>query len=124
KHLTLTHLRAVLGLPEKDQERLLAAAEEKAWTTRQLEDKAAKVRKSEADGRGRKPDPGFVKGIRRLGKLLDEKDAWFGDLEKVEELEPDQAKALWDHVTGMKLQCEALQKALEGRVPGVSRAIT
>lgn len=87
-------------------------ADAKDWTVEVLERSAAPVRKKEADGRGRKPDPGFVKGIRRLGKLLEDKERWFGELDEVEDLDGEDAKALWEAVTVMKLQCEELQKAL------------
>lgn len=118
KHLAVGHFRAVLGLADKHQEKLLTTASEKGWKVEKVEDEAAKIRKKEGDGRGRRPDPGFVKGIRRMDKLLAEDGGWFDDLEKVEDLEADEAEALWKTVTGMKLKCEELQKKLASRVPG------
>lgn len=118
KHLTATHLRAVLGLPDAQQRRLLDQTESKGWETRKLEEEAAKVRKKNANGRGRPPLPAFVKSIGRLGRMLEDGDALFGDLDAVEDLDADEAEELWKTVTGMKLKCEQLQKALAPRVPG------
>jgi hypothetical protein len=37
---------------------------------------------------------------------------------KIDEIDQDEAESLYKTVTGMKLQCEALQKELERKVPG------
>jgi hypothetical protein len=42
----------------------------------------------------------------------------FGGLDKIDEIDEDEAARLYQTVTGMKLQCEALQKELERKVPG------
>lgn len=118
KHLGVGHFRAILGIADKQQEHLLTTASEKGWSVDKLEEEAGKIRKREGDTRGRKPDPGFVKGIRRMEKLLDGGGNWFGDLDKVDQLDEEEAEALWKTVTGMKLKCEALQKALQVKVPG------
>lgn len=119
KQLALGHLRAVLGLPEPQQRRLLTAASEKEWKVHKIEEEAAKIRSRQSDGRGRRPDPGFVKGIRRMGKLLQDDEGWFADLDEVESLDAKDAEALWKTVTGMKLKCEELQAKLASRVPGL-----
>jgi hypothetical protein len=62
-HLGVAHLRAVLGLPLAQQQRLLARADEEAWTKSVLEAEAAELRAPRRDGRGRPRRPG---GIRRL----------------------------------------------------------
>jgi len=53
QQLTATHLRAVLGLPEEQQIRLLDAANRKKWTSRQLEREASRLRRTPRPGRGR-----------------------------------------------------------------------
>lgn len=118
KQLGVGHFRAVLGLAEKHQQKLLVTASEKGWKIDKLEDEVAAIRKREGDGRGRKADPGFVKGIRRIEKLLDGDEHWFDDLDKVDQLGPKDAERLWKTVTGMKIKCEELQNRLSSRVPG------
>jgi hypothetical protein len=112
KHLTFNRIRAVIGLSDAEQEKLLQQAEDEAWTTRQLEDKAAGARKKIGDGRGRPVLPMFVKTINKLGKLAGGDEDAFGDLDQVETLTADDATRLYQAVTGMKLRCEELQKAL------------
>lgn len=114
KQLTVTHVRAVIGLPEKEQGQLLDEAEKRNWSTRELEEKAAAIRKKNGDGRGRPPLPAFVKSINKLKKMVDDKTA-FEDLEQVDDLDEDEVTDLYQAVTGMKLKCEALQKSLEAR---------
>jgi hypothetical protein len=115
-------VRAVLALPAPEQEKLLKRAEDKGWTVQKLEAEAARVRdKSKRSSGGRPPLPRFVKSIRALRKYAEAGDELFGDLEAVEELEAEEAEALWKTVTGLKLKCEELQKKLEGKVPGFTR---
>jgi hypothetical protein len=118
QHLSTTHLSALLGLPEADQKRLIEQATEKSLTTRELRDKAVAARKKASDGRGRPPLPAFVKTINLLGRLVDDEDHAFGDLDQVDELDEEESTRLYQAVTGMKLRCEKLQKALESRTTG------
>jgi len=118
RHLGLSHARAVLGLPAEKQQKLLTSAEEKGWTVKQLESYAKRSKKKLDDGRGRPPLPGFVKSIGRLGKLVEDKELLFGDLEQVEALEPEEAMALYQKVLDVKRACEDLQSKLQSRVPG------
>lgn len=115
KHLGVTHLRTVLGLPEVQQQRLLTAANDKGWTTERLETEAAKVRKASGEKRGRPVLPRFQKTIAKLGRILEARDEFFGDLEQIDDLEPEEARELLDAVTGMKEQCEELEAKLAGR---------
>lgn len=100
KHLGVTHLRAVLGLSLEQQRQLLTAAEDKAMSAEELERQVAALRKTDGARRGRPAQPAFVKSISALGRLI------------------KQAEALWKTVTGVKLKCEELQKALVAKVPG------
>lgn len=121
KHLGVTHLRAVLGLPLEQQRKLLTAAEEKAMTAEELERRVARLRKTDGARRGRRALPAFVKSIGALGRLMAPAEGApdpFGDLDQVSALSADQAEALWKTVTGVKLKCEELQKALAAKVPG------
>src|SRR6185503_6018147 len=73
KHLGVTHVRTVLTLPEADQKRLLARAEEQDWPVVKLLDEVAKTKKKDKDPgdlRGRPPLPTWVKGMTQLKKGL------------------------------------------------------
>ena len=122
KHLTVTHVRTVLPLPDKVQQRLLDRAEAKAWTVQHLAAEARKVKaKAPKRGGGRRALLTFVKTIRALRRFDD--DALFADFEQLDALGEDEAQALYQTVTGLKLRCEALQERLQARVPG-SSAVT
>ena len=116
KHLGVSHLRTVLGLPEKHQRKLLAHAEDDQWTVEKLAAEAGKVKKSR--GSGRPPLPSFVKAIGRLGKIADDRERLFGDLDRLDALSPEEAEALYQRIIGVKLACEDLQLRLQTRVPG------
>jgi hypothetical protein len=115
KQLTVTHIRAVIGLPQAEQKRLLDQAEAKGWTTRQLEDKAATARKKEGDGRGRHPLPAFVKTANWLGKLVEQEDS-FGDLDALEGMDEDAVEATARKITTMRQKLEALEGKLQDRL--------
>jgi len=115
QHLTKSHFRAVMGLPEKKQARILQNAEEKQLTVAQIEREAKKARKS--DGRGRPPLPAFQKAINRFDKLV-ESGELVDDLDKLETMDTAEIEALYKKVTGAKLAMEQLQEALKTRVPG------
>lgn len=122
KRITASHCYAVLGLPDKQQEQLLKQAEETGMTTRELETRAKALRKKKGETRGRPPLPRFQKSLHRIAKLLEDPQDSFGDLddEHLERLEASKAQELYQMAAGMKLQLEALQEALESRVPGFS----
>ena len=120
KQLTMTHLRAVLPLPYKEQKRLVAYALEKDWNSTRMEQAADRAKKKHRKGKGgRKPLPGFVKVIHKVEKLA-KSEQLFEDLddERLEELEAEEAEQLYKAVTDMKLKCEKLQKKLKRVTPG------
>jgi hypothetical protein len=57
-----------------------------------------------------------LRGLLLTG-LVEDDDLW-GDLEGIDELEPEGAEVLSQAVTGMKLKCEQLQEALQHKIPG------
>jgi hypothetical protein len=119
KNLTTSHVRAVLGLKEEDQQKLLTQAEDKGWTAQQLQTQAAKSKKKIADGRGRPPLPRFQKSLQQMGKFFADPDDSFGDTEKLDELEDDVALSLFKTVTDAKSKIDELQKQLQKRVRGL-----
>ncbi len=70
KSLGVSHLRAVLGLADRDQRPLLAAAEKEKWTVERLEAEVSKLRSAAHRRRGRPPLPAFIKTVHRIAKAL------------------------------------------------------
>jgi len=66
KHLRMSHARAVLGLPTKEQERILGTADDEAWTVEQIEQEVATTRKDVATRaqRCRRPLAALQKAMR------------------------------------------------------------
>ena len=94
KHLGVSHVRAVLGLPTKEQERILSAAEEKAWTVDRIGQEVPKSRKELETGakRGRPDLPAFVKSIHYMKRFVEEEEL-LGGLEEVRNLDAGGMKA-------------------------------
>jgi hypothetical protein len=69
RHLGVSHLRSVLGLPSEIQSRLLATAEAERWSVARLEREVFVLRTPSRCSGGRKPVPVCVKSIRRIFEL-------------------------------------------------------
>lgn len=115
KHLGVSHLRVVLGLPKDEQHRLLTQAENKKWTVAQLEEAARGNEKPQRGGRPRSPS--FVKALRRLEKVAVD-EALFGDLEQLEDMKDETVDALLVQVQRVQAACERLQERLRARAGG------
>lgn len=117
RDLTVTHVRALLGLSTSETERLLRHSETNAWTAQRMEAAAAAARKrSNKDGRGRPTLPAFVKTIRKVGKLIDNDAVTFADLDQIDDLEPDVAAELYTIMTRWKIRSEDVAERLAARV--------
>lgn len=116
KHLTMTHVRALIGLPEAHQERLLSEAADKEWSGERVEREAAKVRKKEGDGRGRPPLPGFVKGATRMRRMLDAEDDVFGELAKADDMKDEDVREVLETITSMEAKLQDVRTSLEVRL--------
>lgn len=108
--LNVSHARAVLGLQDAQQERLLGMAEAKDWTADRLEREVARIRKRDGGGKGRPPLPAFVKGVNQLERML--ADDAFADLDRVDGLPAQERTRMRASVAAMKAQCDALLTAL------------
>lgn len=64
---------------------------------------------------GRKPLPTFQKTIRRFAKLLENEDANFGELDKVEGLAKEESLRLYQTLADLELKCEDLRALLKER---------
>lgn len=117
--LPFTH--HTLLIPVKDEKtkvKLAKNAAQHGWSKRKLEAEVKKVRAKRPKGPkvGRPPLPRFQKSIHKIEKLLKEPEESFGDIDQIDELDDKAAQKLYHAVTGMKRQCEALERALEKKV--------
>jgi len=109
QHLSVTHLRAVLALPEHDQRRLLDASIEHGWTSRQLESVVGGEAPAPAD---RRQPPAFVAAIRRIERVVVEQDLALKDIGRARELGPKASQALFCRVMRIRERIDRLQNAL------------
>jgi hypothetical protein len=120
QHLGPSHLRVVFGLPDSAQRRLLESAEQNAWTVEELTERTRQiVQRPAGTARGRRRLPRFVKTMNRIAKLLEDPEESFGDLEKIEDLEVEDAHRLFDTVSEMKKQCDRVLAQLQGNFIGL-----
>ena len=111
KRLSYSHLRAVLGVPEKQQVRLLDKAAKDAWPVAQLEAEAQKHRR-EGRGGGRPPLPTFIKALHAWRRVAGDDGAFDVDAAVVEKLKPDEVVAARDAVAEMQRQLAVLAARL------------
>ena len=69
KNLSVSHLYAVLGLPNETQEWLLRAAADGRWRVEELEAQATKHRPSESRRRPRMAQPELIVSLRRIERI-------------------------------------------------------
>lgn len=114
KHLGISHVRAVLVLPEpKQQKKLLDQADQKRWTVERLESEVNKKHQKASRG-GRPPLPQFVKSIHRLEKFVENRDLLLADLDSVRNLSAETIAELREVVGSMQQQLAELAEALQG----------
>lgn len=110
QNLGVSHLRAVLTVPEEDQGLLVARAEQEAWSVARLEREVAeRVQVSQNRG-GRPRSPGYIKSIRRMGQLTGP-EALEG-LDDVDSLEPEEAKELLQVVGKIRERISLIERIL------------
>lgn len=69
--LTVSHLRAVIGLSHTDQHRLLTLSRREGWTVRRLEQICSEHRQRQRIRPvGRPPSPALLKGLSRLNRAI------------------------------------------------------
>lgn len=112
KRLSYSHLRVVLGIPEKQQVRLLEKAAEQTWPVAQLEVEAQKHRR-ESRGGGRPPVPTFIKALQAWRRVAADDGAFDVDAAVVEKLKPDEVAAAREAVAEMQRQLAVLAARLE-----------
>lgn len=113
--LTACHLRAVLGLPEAEQGRLLDLATAEAWTSQALEQAASVSRDNHKTSRGGRPRKlMLVRAIESAERALVENDeAEVASGDALDELSADQRRDLLRRVRLLRERCSTLAAALE-----------
>jgi hypothetical protein len=121
KYLGVSHLRAVLSLPDFEQRRLLATAEKDRWTVKRIEGEASTLRQTQERRRGRHPLPPFVKTIHRVAKALFHPSKALAGLHQIDKLTDAEISSLHKLVLQTKEQFDALDRRLAGRLRGRSQ---
>jgi HTH domain found in ParB protein len=107
--LSVCHIRAVLGLPEHEQRRLLDLALERQWSSKALEEAVASIRcvlKSSRGGRPRKPR--FVRSIEHAERAMLDDDTVFGDLEALYAMPSEERQDLARRLSFVRRRCDEL----------------
>jgi hypothetical protein len=112
--LTMTHLRAVLGLPEQQQQTLLQAAQQQSWSADQLEREALRVRVSLAHRRGRPAGPPLAKAVRKLVRTWRAVESVMEDRE-VPGLSDGDLRSLHEAADDLKCRLESFARWLAAR---------
>jgi hypothetical protein len=112
--LSACHIRAVLGLPAPEQDRLLGLAAEQQWTTSAIEQAAALSRNSHKSSRGGRPrKPRFARSIEYAEKVLSDEDEAFGDIEALDEMSPERRAELGRRLHLVRQRCDELAFLLD-----------
>lgn len=116
EHLGITHLRAVLGLPQAVQERILVAAEKQRWTKEYVEKRASAHREKGGSRQpGRRRMAPAVKAARRIDDLL------AGAPPTLEgTLNEKQIRELSETLNRVRGWCDELTRALDARNPPIN----
>lgn len=109
QHLTASHWRALLGLPDTTQKKLAREAQEGRWPVARLEAEVAALRSTRIP-RGRPPLHPLVKGVRAIHRTLITRSEFLeGD---VSALDPGAAAELLDDLSTITERLEGLKAHL------------
>jgi hypothetical protein len=114
KHLSVSHLRGVLAVPQAEQKRLLTVAESEKWTVEHLERETARLRHRSGAQRGRPRLPPFVKTIHRLAGAVESPNDLAG-LERLAEMEGKEVQVLLEAALTVRKQLDFLVARLTAR---------
>ncbi len=111
--LTVCHIRAVLGLPEPEQLRLLDLAIRQCWTIQMMDEAAAATRERHKGSRGGRPRKHrFARAVEDVERVLLDEDEALGNTEALRELPAQQRIDLSRRLSLIGRRCEALASAL------------
>ncbi|MCY1059599.1 hypothetical protein [Nannocystis sp. SCPEA4] len=112
--LTACHLRAVLGLPEGEQGRLLDLATQNGWTIQAIERAAAASRDSHKSSRGGRPrKPGLVRAVEFAERALMEDSEGGGAPASFQGLAGDERDDLIRRLRLLQERCDELAAVLQ-----------
>lgn len=113
RRVGVSHLRAVLGLPDQQQRQLLHAAEVERWTVERLAGEATKARA--AQRRGRPPLPPVVKTVHKLARMIADPQRAFSGLDRLPEVNDRDILRLYEDVVATVKRLRALETQLGPR---------
>ena len=87
KSITASHVRAVLTLPDAEQESVLLAAESAGWSVRHTEEEVRR-RRNQAPAPVRAPTPRFARTTRLLERISGGEGRWLEGLEEAAAHDP------------------------------------
>nr|WP_255216336.1 hypothetical protein [Pseudenhygromyxa sp. WMMC2535] len=112
--LNVSHVRAVIGLPDREQRRLLERAGDEGLTSPELEKAAAEVRSRHKASRGGRPrKPRFARSIEHAERALADETAAFGDLDALGSMSPEQRVEIAKRLSFVRQRCEELASLID-----------
>lgn len=116
QNLGISHLRLVLGLPERQQVRLIERAEANGVSVSHLEAEVRKLRR-EVPGAGRPALPRFRRTLNAVTRALadDDEDDALGDLDRIAELDDNTVAEIQAALRLVRQKMDALEAALSRR---------
>ncbi len=106
-HLSVSHFRAVLALPDSAQGPLLRRAERDRWTVRRLEEAVRAHRKLPP-----RP-PAFAAEINRLDRVVSLEGTLVADPARLEALSPAELQQLSDKLSQIRQAFDGIQERLD-----------
>jgi hypothetical protein len=114
RHIGVTHLRLVLGLPEEHQRRLIAVAEENSWQSDRLEVETSRVRRTLGKRSGRTALPPIVRTVRNIAQICHQVRTMGPDADDVVSLSPEEIRRAYTALEDAKETLQGLQRLLLG----------
>jgi hypothetical protein len=113
RHIGVSHVRTVLGLPSRDQERLLGRAERQRWRVAELQAHAASSRKGRG---GRPPKLEILRVLDGLMRIAAMPVSAFSDRRAIEKLSAEDIECAVE----MLSELDSRLKELEGLLSDIS----
>lgn len=114
EHLTTTHFRVVMPLPDEVRIDLLRRAARHGWNTARLENMARGAKKRHCKGRGGRPRlPTFVKTVNALKRYARSPEEFFGGMDELNQLPLSKARKLREIIGELRTQLDVLDGSLE-----------
>lgn len=112
--LSVCHIRAVLGLPDHEQRRLLDLALERQLSAKALEDAVASVRSELKSSRGGRPrKPRFIRSIEQAERAMLDANSAFGDLDALCAMQPEDREDLARRLGVVRRRCDELSALIQ-----------